>query len=90
MVDFYERYQMLTLSCQVLFPLVQGVIWTLVLAGWRHWNQASRFSGATIGARIRRWWWGVNNWKIPEKPKSNSFAAKMGEFYTAQASAVSD
>ncbi|KAI6862510.1 hypothetical protein KC318_g20742, partial [Hortaea werneckii] len=22
--------------------------------------------GQTVGAKIRRWWWGVNNWKVPE------------------------
>jgi hypothetical protein len=46
--------------------LAQGVLWTLVLSGWRHWNQAAKFSGRGVGARIRRWWWGVNNWKIPD------------------------
>lgn len=46
-------------------PLVQGVAWTLILAGWRHWNQVATFSGQSVGARVRRWWWDVNNWKIP-------------------------
>lgn len=46
-------------------PLIQGVAWTLIVAGWRHWNANAKFSGQTIGARIRRWWWGVNNWEIP-------------------------
>jgi hypothetical protein len=48
-------------------PLVQGVAWSLVVAGWRHWNGAAKFSGQSIGAKIRRWWWGVNNWKLPEE-----------------------
>ncbi|KAI7003622.1 hypothetical protein KC362_g19001, partial [Hortaea werneckii] len=26
----------------------------------------TKFSGQTVGAKIRRWWWGVNNWKVPE------------------------
>jgi hypothetical protein len=50
-----------------MLPLVQGLAWSLIVFGWRHWNKASSFSGATIGARIRRWWWGVNNWQLPEK-----------------------
>lgn len=44
----------------------QGVLWTLVLNGWRHWNRSAKFSGQGVGARIRRWWWGVNNWSIPK------------------------
>lgn len=47
-------------------PLVQGVAWTLILAGWRHWNKTATYSGQTVGARVRRWWWSVNNWKLPE------------------------
>lgn len=43
----------------------QGVLWTLLLNGWRHWNRSAKFSGQSVGARIRRWWWGVNDWKIP-------------------------
>jgi hypothetical protein len=50
-----------------MLPLVQGLAWSLIVFGWRHMNTASRFSGASLGARIRRWWWGVNNWKIPDK-----------------------
>lgn len=52
---------------QVLMPFVQGLAWTLIVAGWRHLNRSSRFSGRTVGARIRRWWWEVNNWKVPDK-----------------------
>ena len=22
-----------------------------------------------MGGRVRRWWWGVNNWKIPDEGK---------------------
>lgn len=35
--------------------------------GWRHWNRGSQFQGTTLGARVRKWWWGVNNWSVPEK-----------------------
>ncbi|GME28664.1 hypothetical protein GTA08_BOTSDO08093 [Neofusicoccum parvum] len=54
-----------TVRDQVVLPLLQGTLWTLVLSGWRHWNRASRLSGRGVGARVRRWWWGVNNWKLP-------------------------
>lgn len=46
-------------------PLIQGMAWTLIVAGWKFMNRSTKFSGQTIGAKIRRWWWGVNNWKIP-------------------------
>ncbi|CAK1362224.1 unnamed protein product [Cercospora beticola] len=61
----------ITMKDQVLMPLVQGLAWSLIVAGWRHWNASAKFSGQTIGAKIRRWWWGVNNWKIPEHSKWN-------------------
>jgi hypothetical protein len=54
----------------VVLPLLQGTVWSLVLFGWKHWNRASQFSGASIGAQIRRWWWGVNNWGLPNQKRS--------------------
>ncbi|EAT90193.2 hypothetical protein SNOG_01981 [Parastagonospora nodorum SN15] len=56
----------ITLKDQVIFCFAQGVLWTLVLSGWRHWNRSAKFSGQGVGAKIRRWWWGVNNWKVPD------------------------
>jgi len=55
----------ITLRDQVFLPLVQGVVWTLLQSGWRFWNRQSQFSGAGVGAKIRRWWWGVNHWNVP-------------------------
>lgn len=52
---------------QVFMPLVQGMAWTLIVSGWRHLNRSSQFKGQSVGAKIRRWWWEVNNWKLPEK-----------------------
>lgn len=52
---------------QVLLPLVQGMIWTLAMAGWRYWNRNTQLSGSSIGVRIRRWWWRTNNWPIEDK-----------------------
>ena len=48
-------------------PLLQGTIWTLMLSGWRYWNRGVMLQGEGVGARVRRWWWGVNNWTLPEE-----------------------
>jgi hypothetical protein len=55
----------ITIRDQVLSPLAQGIAWNLIMFGWRHWNRGSKFQGRTWGAKVRKWWWGVNNWKIP-------------------------
>ncbi|KAF2642187.1 DUF1770-domain-containing protein, partial [Massarina eburnea CBS 473.64] len=55
----------ITLRDQVVMCFAQGVLWTLVLSGWRHWNRSSQLKGKNVGAKVRRWWWGVNNWKLP-------------------------
>lgn len=28
-------------------------------------EQKQSIEGASLGARVRRWWWNVNNWDIP-------------------------
>lgn len=43
----------------------QGVLWNLLLHGWRYFNRSTKFSGQSMGAKLRRWWWGVNKWSIP-------------------------
>lgn len=50
-------------------PFVQGVLYNLVLLGWHHWNRNAQLSGNSVGVRIRRWWYGVNNWLVPESKK---------------------
>ncbi|KAK3725496.1 hypothetical protein LTR37_000466 [Vermiconidia calcicola] len=84
----------ITIRDQVMMPLVQGIAWTLIVAGWRHWNKAARFSGQSVGAKIRRWWWGVNNWTLPDNAKGTlrdeKLAEGAAEFYTAEANAGSD
>jgi hypothetical protein len=52
-------------------------MWTLILNGWRHWNREAKFSGQSVGARIRRWWWGVNKWTLPTERKSRLSDRKM-------------
>lgn len=63
---------------------VQGVAWNLILHGWRYWNRSSKFSGHNAGARLRRWWWGVNNWKVPtEESKTRNMAKNVTEVSVA-------
>lgn len=55
-----------------------------MLSGWRHWNKGAAFRGQSFGARVRKWWWKVNNWEIPEGAKGGGratterFAAPAG------------
>jgi len=52
---------------QVMMPMVQGVVYNLAICGWQHWNRNAQLSGSSAGARIRRWWYGVNNWPLPKE-----------------------
>jgi hypothetical protein len=60
---------LITLRDQIMMPLAQGMVYNLLLCGWQHWNRNARLHGNTIGARVRRWWWGVNNWSIPVRKR---------------------
>ncbi|KAL8764183.1 MAG: hypothetical protein Q9184_000152 [Pyrenodesmia sp. 2 TL-2023] len=77
-------------TTQVILPLVQGMLWTLLLSGWRYWNRGAQFQGATLGSKVRRWWWDVNNWKIPEQTqkaveeKAEEVSRTFLKFYAAQ------
>jgi len=66
----------ITFKDHVLMCFAQGLVWTLILNGWRHMNRSSKFSGRSIGARIRRWWWGVNNWTLPEEGSKSKKVAR--------------
>jgi hypothetical protein len=54
---------------QVMMPLVQGILYNLAICGWQYWNRNAQIHGSSIGARVRRWWYGVNNWPIPPQRK---------------------
>jgi hypothetical protein len=64
-------------------PLLQGVVMTLFVAGWKHWNRNTQLSGNSAGARVRRWWYNVNNWPIKDKlaniGEDAKLAAEMGD-----------
>ena len=69
--DTWAKVTYITIRDQVMMPLVQGIGWNLALYGWRYWNRGAKFSGQTLGSRVRRWWWDVNHWELPkgELPK---------------------
>lgn len=87
----------ITLRDQLFMPLTQGLLWTLVVAGWKNWNTvhntSSKFSGSSIGARLRRWWWQTNNWAIP-KPRASlrdpKLAAQVQEVFATLQKPVSN
>ncbi|GKZ54776.1 hypothetical protein AnigIFM49718_010899 [Aspergillus niger] len=87
--DTWGRVAWITIRDQVLLPLIQGTVWTLALSGWRFWNRNASLSGQTLGSKIRRWWYEVNNWKLPplRSARDPHMAAKVEDFlqfYTAQ------
>ena len=57
---------------QMMMPLAQGVLYNLAICGWQHWNRNARVHGSGIGARLRRWWYGVNGWALPPISESSS------------------
>ncbi|KAJ4346257.1 hypothetical protein N0V95_005573 [Ascochyta clinopodiicola] len=89
--ESWQGVAWITLRDQVLMCFAQGVVWTLILSGWRHWNRSAKFSGQSVGARIRRWWWGVNNWSIPDaksKLKDTKLAKNVSEYYKGEFSSA--
>jgi hypothetical protein len=62
--DTKWRVAYITIRDQVMVPLLQGMVWTLVLHGWRYWNRTAQIGGNSLGARVRRWWYRTNNWPL--------------------------
>ena len=60
-------------------PLMQGMIWSLALHGWRYWNRSTKLSGTTTGAKIRRWWYEVNNWPVKDNLKNIGKNVKLAD-----------
>lgn len=63
--ETWGRVAWITFRDQVAMPLAQGVLYNLAIVGWQHWNRNARLSGGSVGARLRRWWYGVNRWPLP-------------------------
>lgn len=70
---------------QVLLPLTQGILWNLAMHGWRFWNRGAKFSGKGVGAKIRRWWWDVNNWQMPKEAKRQELTKETREVSSSSA-----
>ncbi|KKA26922.1 hypothetical protein TD95_004893 [Thielaviopsis punctulata] len=66
--DTWWKVALITIRDQMLMPMLQGVVYNLLLCGWQHWNKSAQIHGTSLGARVRRWWYGVNNWVIPPVP----------------------
>ncbi|KAJ9603776.1 hypothetical protein H2200_011962 [Cladophialophora chaetospira] len=81
--DSNWRVAFITIRDQVFLPLTQGILWNMVMFGWRHWNRGSKFQGRSLGSKVRKWWWGVNNWKIPETKKETDrkVVQKVEDFF---------
>ena len=65
-------------------PLTQGIVWNLAMLGWRFWNRGANLRGAGLGARFRRWWWEVNNWKVPAEGVNRGMEREAKEFYVGK------
>ncbi|PBP17705.1 hypothetical protein BUE80_DR011596, partial [Diplocarpon rosae] len=80
----------ITLRDQLVLPLVQGMVWSLALSGWRYWNRTAEISGSSVGAKVRRWWYKTNNWKMPKSMRdfggNAKLASDMGDYYQNQSS----
>ncbi|KAI1484042.1 DUF1770-domain-containing protein [Daldinia eschscholtzii] len=63
--DTWWKVAWITVRDQMMMPFAQGVLYNLALLGWHHWNKNAQLSGNSVGARLRRWWYGVNNWPLP-------------------------
>lgn len=68
--ESWRRVAYITIRDQVMMPLAQGIGWNLLVFGWRYWNRGTKFSGQSLGSRVRRWWWEVNNWELPKEATS--------------------
>ncbi|GAB0131938.1 hypothetical protein EsDP_00000391 [Epichloe bromicola] len=65
--DTWWKILLITARDQIIMPLAQGVIYNLLLCGWQNWNRSAKLHGNTAGSRVRRWWYGVNNWTLPKR-----------------------
>jgi hypothetical protein len=42
---------LITFKDQIMMPLVQGIVFQVVMSGWRAWGRGVRESGRGIGGR---------------------------------------
>ncbi|KAI2778973.1 DUF1770-domain-containing protein [Daldinia loculata] len=72
--DTWWKVAWITVRDQMMMPFAQGVLYNLALHGWHHWNKNAQISGTSVGARLRRWWYGVNNWPLPPRKMAGAGA----------------
>ncbi|KAK7751493.1 hypothetical protein SLS62_006578 [Diatrype stigma] len=72
--DTWWKVAWITVRDQMMMPLAQGVLYNLAICGWQHWNRNARVHGNSVGARARRWWYGVNNWALPPADRKSSWS----------------
>ncbi|KAI8964100.1 DUF1770-domain-containing protein [Daldinia sp. FL1419] len=72
--DTWWKVGWITVRDQMMMPFAQGVLYNLALHGWHHWNKNAQISGNSVGARLRRWWYGVNNWPLPPSARESARA----------------
>ncbi|KAI1492044.1 hypothetical protein F5X96DRAFT_628561 [Biscogniauxia mediterranea] len=70
--DTWWKVVWVTVRDQVMMPFAQGILYNLAICGFQHWNRNAQLSGNSAGARIRRWWYGVNKWTLPEKARAKA------------------
>lgn len=63
--DDNKQVAWITFVDHIFMPLTQGLVWNLAIFGWRRLNTGVKFQGQGVGAKVRKWWYGVNNWAIP-------------------------
>ncbi|KAK3334008.1 hypothetical protein B0T19DRAFT_144051 [Cercophora scortea] len=68
--DTWWKVVWITARDQVMMPFAQGILYNLGICGWQYWNRNARIHGSGLGARARRWWYGVNNWEIPGEKRT--------------------
>ncbi|KAL2886650.1 hypothetical protein HOO65_060480 [Ceratocystis lukuohia] len=66
--DTWWKVALITIRDQMIMPMMQGIVYNLFLCGWQQWNRSAQIHGTSLGARVRRWWYGVNNWPVPPAP----------------------
>ncbi|TGJ85320.1 hypothetical protein E0Z10_g3440 [Xylaria hypoxylon] len=71
--ETWGRVAWITVRDQIMMPLAQGVLYNLAIVGWQSWNRNAQMSGSSAGARLRRWWYGVNNWPLPTRAKAKGW-----------------
>ncbi|KAI0382964.1 DUF1770-domain-containing protein [Hypomontagnella monticulosa] len=69
--DTWWKVAWITVRDQMMMPFAQGVLYNLAICGWHHWNKNAQLSGNSAGARLRRWWYEVNKWPLPDRARVN-------------------